>query len=131
MIAGGCLCGAVRYEIRGEVRSMTHCHCSMCRKAHGSAFVTFMEVSRCDFRLTSGEESLVAYESSPGSKRPFCSGCGATLLFDPESGASLWVAAGSLDGDPECRPESHIFVASKAPWLEIDDALPKFDEDGP
>ena len=143
MIEGGCLCGGVRYEIGARPRSMTHCHCSMCRKAHGSAFVTFVEVACSDFRYTRGEGSLVRYESSPGCRRPFCPTCGSTLLFESESESeseresgsttegdrSVWIAAGSLDGDPGCRPGSHIFVASKAPWFPLVDDLPKFDSD--
>ena len=129
MIEGGCLCAEVRYQIGAPPRSMTHCHCSMCRKAHGSAFATFVEVARSDFRFTKGEDSLVRFESSPGSQRPFCRQCGSTLLFDPEGEDSLWVAAGSFDGDPGCRAEVNIFVASKAPWFQLTDDLPKFDVD--
>lgn len=129
MIEGGCLCGEVRYQIRGEPRSMTHCHCSMCRKVHGAAFGTYVEIARSDLRYTSGEDSILPYQSSPGSKRPFCRRCGSTLLFESEGAGSLWIAAGSLDGDPGCRPGSHIFVASKAPWYHFDDELPKFDAD--
>jgi hypothetical protein len=130
MIDGGCLCGDVRYEIRGEPRSMTHCHCSMCRKAHGAAFGTFIEVARGDFRWTQGQASIQNYVSSPGSLRPFCRVCGSTLLFESESEDSVWISAGSLDGDPGCRPGSEIFVGSKAPWFPLDSELPKFEEDG-
>ena len=134
MIEGGCLCAEVRYRIEARTRSMTHrsmthCHCSMCRKAHGSAFTTFIEVARGDFRYTRGEASLVRYESSPGCRRPFCRGCGSTLLFESEAADSVWIAAGSLDGDPGCRPGSNIFVASKAPWFPLDDGLPRFAAD--
>jgi 8-oxo-dGTP pyrophosphatase MutT (NUDIX family) len=126
---GGCLCGEVRYEIRGEARSMTHCHCSMCRKAHGAAFATFIEFARSDFHYTRGEDSIERYLSSPGSRRPFCRSCGSTLLFETEDTEEIWIACGSLDGDPGCRPGSHIFVASKAAWFHLDDELPKFDAD--
>ena len=130
MIEGGCLCGEVRYQISGDPRSMTHCHCSMCRKAHGAAFATFVEVARGDFRYTSGEASIESYESSPGCRRPFCRRCGSTLLFESEGQNEIWIAAGSLDGDPGCRPSSHIFVGSKAPWFPIDDdGLPQFEAD--
>ncbi len=129
MTEGGCLCGEVRYEIRAEPRSMTHCHCSMCRKAHGAAFATFIEVARGDLRYTRGEDSLERYESSAGSRRPFCPRCGSTLLFDTEGDDAVWIAAGSLDGDPGIRPDVHIFVASKAPWHRIDDEVAKFDAD--
>lgn len=129
MIEGGCLCGAVRYEVRGELRSMQHCHCSMCRKAHGVAFVTFIEIARGDLVFTRGADSLLRYESSPGSRRPFCPRCGSTLLFESATDDEVWIAAGSLDGDPLVRPQCHIFVASKAPWHELHDELPKFAED--
>ena len=129
MIEGGCLCGAVRYEVRGESRSMQHCHCSMCRRAHGAAFVTFIEIARSDFVYACGEDSLERYESSPGSTRPFCPRCGSTLLFEREGEDEVWIAAGSLDGDPGVRPGFHIFVASKAPWYPLHDELPKFPED--
>ena len=133
MMKGGCLCGAVRYEVCGEPRSMTHCHCSMCRKAHGAAFATFVEIARDDFHLGQGGDSLIAYESSPGSLRPFCPRCGSTLFFRSETEDEVWIAAGSLDGELDLSsrllglPVSHSYVASKAPWLHLDDALPKFD----
>jgi hypothetical protein len=41
MNQGRCLCGRVRYEIPGEIYSVVHCHCSMCRKHHGAAFATW------------------------------------------------------------------------------------------
>lgn len=125
------MCGDVRYEIRGEPLSMTHCHCSMCRKAHGAAFATFIEVAVSDFRYTQGEDSLEPYVSSQGSRRPFCRRCGSTLCFESEGESETWIAAGSLDGDPGIRASSHTFVASKAPWYPLDDDLAKFDaEDG-
>jgi hypothetical protein len=127
---GGCLCGEVRYEIRGEPRSLTHCHCSMCRKAHGAAFATFIEIPAKDFQLVRGADRLVRYASSPGSVRPFCPRCGATLFFQTETEEEVWVAAGSLDGDAEIAPSvprSHSYVASKAPWLHLADGLPRFD----
>ena len=101
----------------------------MCRKAHGAAFVTFIGVLRSDFRFIRGERSILRYESSQGSSRPFCRRCGSTLLFESAGEDEVWIAAGSLDGDPGCRPGSHIFVGSKAPWHPLDDELPKFDTD--
>jgi hypothetical protein len=127
MMEGGCLCGDVRYEIAGTPRSATHCHCSMCRKAHGAAFATFIEIAADDFRLVRGADSLIHYESSRGSVRPFCPRCGSTLFFQAQAEEQVWVAAGSLDGECAIPPASHSYVASKAPWLHLEDGLPKFD----
>ena len=51
MNRGSCLCGSVRYEVRGLLEPASHCHCSMCRKAHGAAFGSYARVQRNDFVL--------------------------------------------------------------------------------
>lgn len=128
MLSGSCLCGAVRYRVAGPVGPTSHCHCSMCRKAHGAAFATYARVARADFHFSAGAEDVRSYESSAGVTRTFCGRCGANLQFieDAEPG-HLELALGTLDGDPGVRPRAHIFVASKAPWYEITDALTRFE----
>ncbi len=132
MLRGGCLCGAIRYEIDGALGAMTHCHCAMCRKAHGAAFATYASVLLRDFRFDRGEDQRERYRSSPEVDRAFCKRCGSNLLFlyrpDPER---VEVAVGTLDGDPGRRPEAHIFTASKAPWFELRDDLPQHSGDLP
>ena len=129
MLRGSCLCGSVRYEIRGAPGRITHCHCSQCRKAHGAAFGTYARVDWADFTLVSGQSDIGSYPSSPGVRRTFCKRCGSTLQFIRESRPqSFSLATGTLDDDPGIRPSLHIFVGSKAPWLEITDGLPQHDE---
>jgi len=127
MIHGSCLCQGVRFEIDGRLDHASHCHCSMCRKAHGAAFGTYGIGNTSDFRLLSGTELIARYASSPGVTRTFCRRCGSTLQFISESSPDrLEVALGTLDGDPGLRPTHHIFVASRAPWFEITDGLPQY-----
>jgi hypothetical protein len=130
MIRGSCLCGEVRYRIDGAPFRMSHCHCSMCRKAHGAAYGTYLNAQAKDFAWESGAAAVAAYESSPGVRRTFCARCGSTLqwLWDrtPEQ---IGIAAGTLDDDPGIRPAMHIFTASRAPWHELcDDGLPRWPE---
>jgi hypothetical protein len=126
MIHGGCLCGRVRYEISGAVKKLVHCHCSMCRKAHGAAFGSYVMLAGKDFRVVSGQDDVTAYESSPGVQRTFCRRCGSTLQFrSAKRPDSVELAAGTLDDDPGVKPAYHIFVGSKAPWFEITDSLPQ------
>ncbi|MBR1234326.1 GFA family protein [Bradyrhizobium sp. AUGA SZCCT0182] len=124
---GGCLCGSVRYEISAQLGIAEHCHCSMCRKAHGAAFSTNALVPTEALILTSGAEFISEYQSSPNREKCFCSKCGSQLfirrLDHPESTV---VTLGTVDGDPHTRPERHVFVASKAPWYDIADVLPRF-----
>ena len=126
-ITGSCLCGAVRYEITGPFKAAGHCHCSMCRKSHGAAFATWAHVNPDQFRWTAGMEFVARYESSPGKERCFCKKCGSPLGLS-DSGKITEVVLGTVDGDPGVRPGEHIFVGSKAPWYEIVDALPQYEE---
>lgn len=130
MIRGSCLCGAVLYEIAGGVRNMTHCHCSMCRKAHGAAFATYAEIRSRDIRFIQGQELISRYQSSDKAQRSFCSRCGSNLLFEPkENPDEAWVAVGGFDSDTKERPSLHIYVDSKASWFEITDGLPELPDD--
>jgi hypothetical protein len=126
-IHGSCLCGAVSYEISGSFSAAGHCHCSMCRKSHGAAFATWAMIEPNQFRWTSGVELIERYESSPGRARCFCRKCGSPLVA-MHTGTVTEVVLGTVDGDPGVRPREHIFVGSKAPWYEIDDALPQFEK---
>jgi hypothetical protein len=129
MLKGSCLCGAVRYEISAPIHEIHHCHCSMCRKAHGAAFSTFGRIDKSAFRLTEGSGMVRAYQSSAAVERSFCSRCGANLLFSfGPLPAALWVTIGTLDDDPGVRPDGHIFVKSKASWFDITDQLERHDE---
>jgi hypothetical protein len=128
MVKGSCLCGGVQYEIDGEMQLMANCHCSMCRKHHGAPFVSFVGVNGSDFHWVKGEDLLVSYQSSPTNARAFCRVCGSSLPNPGPAGEIFYLPAGTLDDDPGARPAGHIFVGSKAPWVEISDELPQFDE---
>lgn len=126
---GSCLCGQVRYEIHGELRGVLNCHCSMCRKAHGAAFRTRAAVRSADFRWLSGEDLLTHYESSPGQQRTFCRVCGSNLVTKFEQHKEWYgFPLGTLDTDPGVKPACHVFVGSKAPWYDITDKLPQYEE---
>ncbi len=122
MVKGSCLCGQICFTVDGALSDMTHCHCSMCRKIHGSLFATYLAVS--DFHYTSDTEQIQTYQSSKGFTRAFCKCCGSVL---PESNTedSSYIPAGLLDDDPGIRPAAHIFVESKSDYYEIHDNLPQ------
>lgn len=129
MIRGSCLCGAVRFEIHGRLARASHCHCSMCRKAHGAAFGSYGLAMAADVRVTAGAELIARYRSSPDVVRTFCARCGSTLQFLRQSKPEImFVALGVLDDDPGVRPSSHLYVGSRAPWYEITDGLPQHAE---
>lgn len=129
MPKGSCLCGAIRYETSGALESIDHCHCSMCRRAHGSAFSTYGRVPKEKLTFTSGQDRLVHYKSSDAVTRSFCGQCGSSLLFRHAAAPQFdFIAVGTLDDDPGSRPHAHIFVGSKAAWYTIDDDLPQHEQ---
>lgn len=128
MPGGSCLCGAVQYQTRTPLAGIDHCHCSMCRRSHGTAFSTYGRVDREELEITRGSDALEHYTSSDVVKRSFCRHCGSSLFFDHSAAPQfMFIAVGTLDDDPGARPEAHIFVASKAPWFEIEDDLPQYE----
>lgn len=128
MTQGRCLCGTVRYEIDGPFVNMLHCHCSMCRKHHGTAFVTWATAPLSGYRVLAGADSVVRYPSSPGLHRSFCRHCGS-VVPEPHEAIGLVVApAGNLEGDLGITPQFHMFTGSKASWYRIEDDLPQFEE---
>lgn len=129
MIEGRCECGSVQYEVDGELVDFCHCHCSVCRKLHGAAFVTWGGIKRDEFTYTSGENNLKTYAFSENADSLFCADCGSRLLVDfkPET-HMLYITLGTVLGDVDCPPAFHQFVGSKAPWFEISDDLPQYDE---
>lgn len=123
MTNGSCRCGDVAFEVSAPFTWMTHCHCSMCRKAHGTAYGTFVGAPASALRWLRGRGGVVHWESSPGNARPFCGRCGARV--PSEWRGELAIAAGALEGELGVRPRAHIFAASRAPWWEIAGDLPR------
>ncbi len=125
-VSGTCLCGAVRWSADGAVNSVSHCHCSMCRKHHGSAFATFAGSPLEGFRWLHGEDQIRHWRASELLGRTFCGTCGASgPVMAAEQGLAEW-PAGSVTGALGIRPRRHIFVGSKAPWYEITDTSSRF-----
>ena len=128
-VKGSCLCGQIRYRINGPLTGTLNCHCTMCRKAHGAAFRTRAAVKTEDFEWLAGEHLLTRYQSSPGLHKTFCSVCGSNLVTIIDSSPEwLGFPLGTLDDDPGVKPKFHVFVGSKAPWHDITDDLPQWDE---
>jgi len=126
---GSCLCGVVRYRIDAPINELTHCHCKMCRKAHGEAFASYASVPLEAFHFLSGKDQLGVFHSSEHVTRTFCIRCGANLQFVDNRERELGGAASTLYSPLPVPPQEHILVGSKADWYEIRDGLPTHDED--
>ena len=125
-MTGGCLCGAVRYEITEPAIDVDICHCRMCQRATGGQVVAGLTISRDAFRLTHGEPKY--YKSSPLAERGFCANCGSSLTYRPLLPQwSDWINiyAAGLDNPETLSPTWHLGIESQMPWLNIHDDLPR------
>jgi hypothetical protein len=129
MIRGSCYCGAATYEIHGRLLMFANCHCPDCRKFSGSAFSSVLATESGGFKVTSGEDRLVSFPSSPGKRRFFCGSCGCHLFLRADHRPNMvFVRAGTLDDDPGLQPQGHFWISVKAPWHTITDTLPQHPE---
>jgi len=120
-ITGGCMCGAVRYEGRGEPLYTGYCHCRSCRHHSGAAVAGMLVFAPDNVRVTRGELSL--YRSSPGVERGFCGHCGTSLTWRGRGLMSLHI--GTLD-DPDGHPPTlHWRYEEKSPWCDAGPDLPR------
>ena len=126
---GSCLCGAIRYEIHGEIGEVIQCHCKRCRKANGTAFATNAPIKKADFKIVQGEHLLKKFASTPTTARCFCSECASPIIsIKAETPDTYRLRIGTLDTPLEHKPVMHIFKAYKAEWDTICDSLPQYDE---
>jgi hypothetical protein len=127
---GGCLCGAVKYEIHGPLRDIINCHCSKCRRFHGH-IGAYTSVQRDDLVLTE-KRGLKWYRSvkdeTPNVHRGFCQECGCSLFWDPRGQEKIAVAAGSLDQPTDLKTLGHVWLEQAGDYYELTDELEKFSQ---
>jgi len=131
-LQGGCLCGAVRYEITAPFSTARYCHCTRCQRRTGTASSANGLVPSSGFRLLSGREAVRSFEPPTGVPKLFCSICGSALFSGhPFSDEQVVVRLGTLDRDPGIRPQYRQFVDFAAPWEGIpDDGLTRYPGSG-
>lgn len=127
MPKGACLCGAVRFEVEGELPPPDACHCSHCRKSSGHYFAS-TDVPR-DSLTVHGAGHVAWYQSSEKVRRGFCSICGSPLFWDPLHRDWTAVAMGAFEAPTGTRLDKHIFVHEAGDYYDIADGLPRFGSD--
>jgi hypothetical protein len=124
---GRCLCGAVHWSYDAPLTNMLYCHCSVCRKHHGTLFATFVVGPLSTFHWRSGTEKIGSWQSSPQERRSFCTVCGSKVPRVEHDTQRVFMPAGALEGELGIRPQMHLFVGSKPAWHSLRDGLPKHD----
>ena len=126
-VQGSCLCGAVHWSYDAPFTTMLHCHCSVCRKHHGTLFATTVIGPLASFHWRGGTEKIGTWMSSPRERRSFCAVCGSKVPRVEHDSQRVFMPAGSLEGELGIRPQLHLFVASKPGWHMLSDSLPRHD----
>src|SRR5688572_16879744 len=130
-LQGGCLCGAVRYTLTRAPNYVYFCHCRDCQLESGSPFVTDMNVDRSAVQIAGPLTRYVRTgDSGKSIHRHFCSQCGTTLYtefdVDPDH---VSIKACSLDDPSGLKPDRHLFMIRKQPWLGLADNLTRYERD--
>jgi hypothetical protein len=112
---GSCLCGALTYEVDGELDGVWMCHCSNCRKASGGTGNAILIVPRERFRWLTGEDHRVTYAVRPTYSITRCKTCGTPLPAE-EDEKNVYLTAGTLDDPLDAGIKNHTFCGSKADW---------------
>ena len=121
---GGCLCGAVRYEVEGRLRDVVNCHCTMCQRLHGG-YGPHSKAAKENITVTKSD-GLAWFKTSDFARRGFCRECGSSLFWEPFEQDGTGIVAGSIDAPTGLKSIGHIFVGEKADYYAITAALPQF-----
>jgi hypothetical protein len=127
-VEGGCLCGDVRFGARLPSKWVAHCHCSLCRRSAGAAFVTWVGLDDRAVAVDDPHGRLAWYASSARGERGFCRRCGSTLFFrSPRWPGELHVTLANFDGPVDRAPQVHVFWDTHVAWADLDpaDGLPR------
>lgn len=128
-LTGGCQCGAVRYRIAAAPVKPHVCHCRMCQKASGAAFMAFAETELGNgFSWTRGQPTW--FRSSEAVERGFCAACGTSLHFRYAGSPRLDVSLASLDEPNAIRPAQEFGYESRLDWLDLLGHLPHSTTEG-
>ncbi|ALJ37544.1 GFA family protein [Azospirillum brasilense] len=128
-LTGGCLCGAVRYEVAERPMGVVNCHCGQCRRFHGhfGAYITILR----ETVVIKAQDTLSWYRSSAKAQRGFCSRCGSSLFWSGDESGLFDIAAGTLDQPTGLTTLRHIYAEDQGDYYAIDDGLERFPQGAP
>jgi len=132
-LTGGCMCGAVRYQVSATPEYAGYCHCTRCQRRTGGGASISARLRPGTFTIVEGEERIGVFAPADGFEKAFCTSCGSALFSrNPDDPDQIGVRMGTFDDDPGVRPSYRQYVAYAALWDEIpDDGLPRYPESRP
>ncbi|OIQ20040.1 MAG: hypothetical protein BM556_06010 [Bacteriovorax sp. MedPE-SWde] len=127
ILKGKCLCEKISFEAEDIPGVVFNCHCSRCRKSHGTAFATQVFAQRKTLKFIKGEELLSEYDGESGGLRTFCSSCGSRLMnYSKDTMDYLSICVSALDPEFNLKPTADCFVDDKFSWTKVDEGIQQF-----
>jgi hypothetical protein len=125
MYNGSCLCGAIKFEIKGEIKPPTACHCTQCRK-HSGHFEASTDIPRESLKIFGSDKITWFHTPAKNVRRGFCSVCGSSLFWDPIGRDWTSISMGTFDTPTSTKLKMHVHVATKGDYYDLSDGLPQF-----
>jgi hypothetical protein len=128
---GGCGCGAVRYQLKGQPLFTHACHCTECQRRTGGAFGLTMMIERTQLLVSQGELKTVVVKTDSGNAKTsyFCPGCGVHVWNERDRDSAVCAfRPGTLDNSRGITVGAHVWTCSKQSWLKLDPSIPAFDK---
>lgn len=120
---GGCLCGAIRYEITGAPVMTAICHCSLCRRASTVSSMAWAMFRKHQVSFLGVRPAT--YASSTDGRRSFCPACGTQIgLTASHIPGLIDITIGSLDHPEMIRPTLHYWGTRRVPWIQYAYSVP-------
>ena len=130
MAEGGCLCGALRYQVTANPIDTCYCHSTLCQRSTGAPVLAWVSFPVESFSYTKGSPTI--YHSSSWGQRQFCATCGTQICYRGTEGAkTVDVNVGSLDSPQSYPPSCHIFTKDQISWFDTVDDLPRYERSKP
>ena len=125
-VTGACLCGNLRFTAQLPTLWVAHCHCTLCQKNAGAAFVTWAGFNENDVQIDDSNHGLSWYSATENAYRGFCGQCGSTLFFKSARWpGELHIPVVNIHQPLDRLPQIHVYWDSHQPWIQLSDALPK------
>jgi len=120
---GGCLCGNVSFEAKGEPGSASICHCRTCQRAAGADSVAWAQFPIAEVTWSGGRKAVCI--SSPGVERTFCPECGSSLSYQNEA-TSVDLVLACFEDPESISPSKEIWLDHRRSWNALNTELPGY-----
>lgn len=125
-VTGSCLCGELNFTAQLPTLWVAHCHCILCQKNSGAAFVTWAGFKESEVQIIDNNKNLKWFSATEHAYRGFCNNCGSTLFFKSARWpGELHIPVVNIQQVLDQEPQAHVNWSSHQNWLHIADDLPK------